>query len=175
MSISEDPLLNAVYGGIKEDIKLLLGADRFRGALLLIYAGIDCMASIGMPATQDDVKQVDFVLWADTYIRFPGTDQVTGVELYAARCALLHQYGTSSRINREGRGRQLGYGDDMNPPVRFDKAISSDLVIVSVRALADAFFQGIDRFVVDVFKDPKRARITEQRLNDLILALKPPG
>lgn len=63
----------------------------------------------------------------------------------------------------------------MSPPVRFNPTISLDLVIVSLRALASAFFEGIDRFVVDVFKDPKRRAVAEQRLNELILEMKVPG
>jgi len=43
--LKDDPLANAVYLGIKEDIKTLLSAARFRGALVLIYAGINCMAN----------------------------------------------------------------------------------------------------------------------------------
>ena len=63
--LKEDPLANAVYLGIKEDIKTLLNAERFRGTLLLIYSGIDCMASIGMPERQEDVTRDDFVAWAE--------------------------------------------------------------------------------------------------------------
>lgn len=44
-------------------------------------------------------------------------------------------------------------------------------VIVSVPALADAFFQGIDRHVVDLFKDPERAATANERLDWLILEL----
>lgn len=78
----EDPVTNAIYGGIKEDIKTLLNAERFRGALLLIYAGIDCMASIGMAEGQEDVTRDDFVAWAERYIQFPGKQQLSGRSLF---------------------------------------------------------------------------------------------
>jgi hypothetical protein len=62
----------------------------------------------------------------------------------------------------------------MNPPVRFDPAISPNLVIVSVRALGTAFFQGIDQFLVDIFRDKKRALLANQRAPELFLELSMP-
>jgi len=112
-----------------------------------------------MAEGQEDVTKDDFVAWAERYIQCPGKEQLSGLDLYAARCGLLHQYGIVSRLSREGKCRQLGYGDKMEPPVRFNPTITKDVVIVSVHALAEAFFQGSDRFVVDVFKDPKRAEV----------------
>jgi len=171
MNFREDPLWNAVYGGIKEDINLMLGAERFRGALILLYAGMDCMASIARPDGQEDVTRDDFIAWTERYIEFPGKHQLTGLDLYAARCALLHQYGIESRLSREGKCRQLGYADKMSPPVKVDPSISPDFVIVSIHALVEAFFLGTDRFVVDVFKDARRGAVAERRFRDLILEL----
>jgi hypothetical protein len=42
---------------------------------------------------------------------------------------------------------------------------------VSVHALADAFFLGVDKFLVDLFADEKKAPIAEQRLKKLIQEL----
>jgi hypothetical protein len=64
-NLSDDPLTNAIYLGIKPDITTLLEAKRYRGALLLIYAAIDCMASLARPAGQIDVHRDDFVAWSE--------------------------------------------------------------------------------------------------------------
>src|SRR5262245_13001345 len=104
-SLAEEPLTNAIYLGIKQDIDTLLRANGYRGALILTYAAIDCMASLAMPDGRTEVRRQDFVEWAQKYIRFPGKHQLTGMELYGARCALLHQYGTESRSSREGKCR----------------------------------------------------------------------
>ncbi len=36
------------------------------------------MASIGMPATQEDVTRDDFVKWAERYIQSPGARDLPG-------------------------------------------------------------------------------------------------
>lgn len=47
----------------------------------------------------------------------------------------------------------LGYMSKSVPEVRFNPNVTSDLVLVSVPALAEAFFAGVDKFLVHVFAD----------------------
>jgi hypothetical protein len=49
--------------------------------------------------------------------------------------------------------------------VRYDPTIDSAVVVVSVPALKDAFFKGIDAFLVNAFADQSRHAILEERLN----------
>jgi len=60
--------------------------------------------------------------------------------------------------------------DKSVPEIRFDPSVSMDLVLVSVPALADAFFSGIDQLLVDVFADKKKRPIADQRLQKLVQA-----
>lgn len=169
MSVSEDPIVNAVYGGIKTDIEHLLSARRFRGALILIYAGIDSMAYLRMNPNKEEVDRADFVEWAERYVRFQGSEQLNGLDLYGARCSLLHQYSVFSRLSKEGKCRIIGYADHMESPVRYDPSKSERMVMVSVQHLAEAFFRGIDQFLVDAFSDPNRKPLIEKRLRQLIV------
>ena len=57
----------------------------------------------------------------------------------------------------------VGYVDHMIPEVRYDPRIRADFVIVSVHALAHAFFTGIDKFLVDLFSDSAKAKVAEER------------
>jgi len=59
------------------------------------------------------------------------------------------------------------YMDKGVPEVR-SKPDVDDLVIVSVSALADAFFEGIDAFLVDLFSNKEKAAIAEERLKELM-------
>ena len=145
--------------------------DCLGSAVILILSGIDSMAYLAMPATQDDVTRSDFVRWAEQYIKFPCNEQLTGLDLYGARCAMLHNYGIASDLSRKGKCRQIGYMDRSVPEVRFEPKVSRDLVLVSVPALADAFFSGVDKFLLDLFVDKKMASVAEQRLEKLVQAM----
>jgi hypothetical protein len=165
--LSKDPIINVVHKGIKEDIRVLLSVKRYRGVLILVYSGIDTMAFIGMPEGQVEVKSQDFIEWADKYIRFPCTEQVTGEELYGARCGILHTYTPHSRLSRAGKCRILGYMDKGVPEVRYNPQKSTELVMVSVPAIVDAFFSGIDKFLIDLYTEKQKARVADERFKQL--------
>ena len=169
--LSRDPIINAIQNGIKAGIRVTLERDCLGSAVILIFSGIDAMAYLEMPAGQDDVTRNDFVRWTERYIKFPCKDQLTGLDLYGARCAMLHNYGIASDLSRKGKCRQVGYMDKSVPEVRYEPNVSRDLVLVSVRALADAFFSGVDKFLVDLFLDKKKAPVAEQRLEKLVQAI----
>jgi hypothetical protein len=164
-SVEKDPIINAIYGGIKRGIQVAIENECFDAAIILILSGMDSMAFLGMPSDQQDVKKDDFVKWADRYIRFPCDDQLTGLDLYGARCAMIHSYGVVSDLSRKGQCRMVAYMDESVPEVRYNPAVTKDLVLVSVTALAEAFYNGIDRFLVDLFADKNRSEIAEKRLN----------
>jgi hypothetical protein len=81
-SIETDPIINAINDGIRGDIAFNLKHARYRATLILTYPAIDAMAYLDMPAIQTDVARKDFIRWASRHIRFPGTEQLTGEDLY---------------------------------------------------------------------------------------------
>lgn len=167
MELSTDPIINVVLNGIKREIRVVLENGCLRAVVILIYSGIDSMAFLGMPAGQTDVTAEDFISWVDRYVHFPCADQLTGNDLYGARCAMLHRYGSESRKSRKGECRQVGYLDRSVPEVRFNPAVSTGLALVSVPALAAAFFAGVDRYLVDLYKDSRRGKLADERLKTM--------
>lgn len=169
--LSRDPVVNAVNNGIRRGIQVALDSGAYGSAVILIYSGIDSMAYLDMPAEQEDVTKGDFIRWADRYIEFPCEHQVPGADLYGARCAMLHNYSVFSRMSRKGACRVVGYMDHAVPEVVFNPEVNSDLVLISVRGLAEAYFRGIDRFLVDAFSSDNRRELLESRLRRLVQCL----
>jgi hypothetical protein len=98
--LSDDPIINVIHGGIRKGIIVTIENGCLGSAVILILSAIDAMAYLSMPESQQDVTRTDFVRWADKYTRFPGREQLTGEDLYGARCAMLHSYGARSRMSR---------------------------------------------------------------------------
>jgi hypothetical protein len=168
---SEDSVTNVVYQQIKPSIQVALDNQCWEAAVILIYAGIDAMAYLNMPADQIDVKRQDFVDWANGYISFPCKEQPTGLELYSGRCGMLHTYSTFSKLTREGGCRVIGYTDEMYPEVCYESEIDPTLVLVSIPALARAFYEGLDQFLPELFSDREKAPIAEQRFENIATAI----
>ena len=169
--LTRDPVFNIIHNCIKRSIRILLANECFRGAILLIYSGIDTMAFLDMPCNQKEVQSKDFIKWADRYIRFPCNEQLTGEEMYSARCGMLHSYSPYSRSTRDGRCRIVGYVDKSVPEIRYDPNVSKELVLVSVVALSEAFFLGVDQFLIDLYSDAKKAATADERFNFLVQCL----
>jgi len=169
--LARDPVINAINNGIRRGIEVTIANGCHRSAVVLIYSGMDSMAFLAMPKEQTDVTGKDFIDWADRYIKFRCKDQLTGADLYGARCAMVHTYSVYSRMSREGKARIIGYMDKSVPEVRYEPAVNKELVLVSVPALAEAFFTGIDRFLVDAFTAKARAPIIEERMRKLVQCL----
>jgi len=165
---SSDPVVNVYYGQIKRSIVVCLENQCWDAAVKLIFSGIDTMAFLGMPENQTDVQRNDFITWVEQYIRFPCKEQVTGLDLYGARCGMLHNHSVYSSLAREGKCRWVGYMDKSIPEVKYDPAASKDLVLVSISALAESFFAGVDRFLIDVFSNSDKAKIAEGRLKEMV-------
>lgn len=78
-------------------------------ALTLIYSTIDIMAWLNRDENHADVDANDFVRWVETYL-LPDSDlPCTAIDLYAARCSLVHSYTAESRLSRMGKASQIYY------------------------------------------------------------------
>jgi hypothetical protein len=169
-TLSEDPIINVVMNGIKRGITVELDNRCYGAAAILMLCAMDAMAFLTMAEAQEDVTKTDFINWAEKYIRFPGAEQLTGADLYGARCGMLHSYGVRSRMSRNGECRMLGYVDRSDPPIRFNPEVSKELVLVSLEGLREALFAGIDRFLIDVYKnrDSPQAKLADKRFETLV-------
>ncbi len=151
MEFSRDPVVNVIYRGIKDPIRLCMDNDAQRAALQLMYAAIDNFATLGLPHQRTKSTRTDYAGWCDRYLKFNSQEEVSGIEWFAARCGLLHSYTAESDLSRTGKVRMISYYGGSGPDIIYNPQKSTDLVMVRVEGLIGAFFSGVDRFVVDLY------------------------
>ena len=71
-------------------------------------------------------------------------------------------------MSRDGKARIIGYMDKSVPEIRFQPRVDPGMVLVSVSGLAEAFFKGVDSFLVDIFADRGRASVAERRIESIV-------
>src|SRR5438093_13025252 len=81
--------------------------------LTLIYAGIDAMAWLSKPKETDPVGE-SFQEWAKTYLLTSyqsevGTPDQLALDLYSARCAVLHAQIAESDLSKKAKAREVHY------------------------------------------------------------------
>ena len=167
---NKERILKTVQSEIKDPIKIVLKNKKYRSAVMLILTGIDTMAYLSMPAGKKTQDCYDFIEWADRHIPFEGKEKLTGLELYIARCITLHSYSDYSSIMSLGNCRKIEYADQSNPDATdYNPEESDKTVKVSVHALSDAFFKGLDRFFDYLFLNKEKALAAEKRIDELML------
>ena len=148
-----------------EAIALCLDRNYPFAALILLYVSIDTLGWIAAEREDAPVGK-RFVAWIERYMLPDAGLPCNGVDLYAARCGLLHRLSWESDLSVAGRARELYFVWGNRPlgvladflAERNDRAIA-----MRIEDLLRAFHVGIRRFVEDLQRDPPRAAVAAER------------
>jgi len=151
-------------------IKMCIYAQLIMPAITLIYSGIDVAASIGRPEGQLEVAKRDFVTWAEEHMACKTSLGVSGLDLYAARCGVLHSSTAESNLWRRNQAIRIFYAWG-NARVEEESATIGKLGkserLIHVDTLFDAFTSGLADFIVSVDKDEERKALALSRASSM--------
>jgi hypothetical protein len=166
---SDHPIVSALANGIVREVHENRKAGLVRAALILMYCGIDQVAFLGLPAGVGSSNRTYFAQWVEKYMFTKGHPVLTGMDLYAARCALAHKYGSTSELHEAGKvTRELVYGIG-GPAVAYYSPQQPGLVVVDVNLLVDAFIKGVSKFCDDVMNSDEDYRnAVNERLHTML-------
>jgi hypothetical protein len=132
-------------------------------ALILIFSGIDTVG--WLDSTEEFATRTSFTKWADTYLLSAKPLACTSLDLYAARCGLLHTFTPDSKLRSEGKARYIIYAWGTASVEELQRSIdltknADKYVALHVNDLYETWQSGVSRFCEEVEKDPERkARI----------------
>lgn len=170
-----DPIMNAIFGTMCDDIHFLLDNERPISAVILIFSAIDAMSHLGRPKNKPEADGNDFQEWVERYFRVSGETIVKPLEWWAARCAIIHTYGAYSRSHKKSGVRLMTWITGETPGTRVHKVDGDSLLCVNVKLMYHALRSGIEKFFIDVCKDNTKKAIVEKRLRELLQAVRPAG
>ena len=157
------PGLSSLVDDICESIAILLESLHEKPALILLYSGIDILGALD---TDDGLaRQESFVRWADVFMKPLDQLGCSGLELYSARCGLLHALSPLARLTKAGKAREFAYVT--YPPFSPDQNVAGDLFVVHLPMLWVAFRDGAKRFIDDVGRDVARTGRIERNLDNV--------
>lgn len=168
----------SVTGDLVSAIDSLLRSELRLPALLILYAGIDIMASLNRPESRSEVNPSDFLEWADRYLLHGTHLACSSEDLYGARCGLMHTYTAESRSSRSGKANQIWYAwgtgrvDDLQELIDAADDVPS-AVAVHVDDLFHAFRRGVKLFKRSLYDDPKKANLVYERANKFFANMPP--
>lgn len=146
-------LFNDCCENIIKSIAQCIKGKYFMPSLILIYSGVDIMSWFNLSITQEEVQCKDFVDWVEKYL-LPGSKlKCSGIDLYAARCSIVHSYSFESRKTKKGKARRIYYAwgngrvEDLKKIILFH---GENAISVHINDLFSAFKQGIKEFRTDI-------------------------
>lgn len=144
--------------------------ERILPGLVLVYAGIDIMASLSWPTASKKKQGETFKGWVKKYLQ-PADLGCGDVDLWAARCGLLHAYSAESSLSDKGKARKIYYSWGNAKPEALQKWIdelNKPAVAVSVDRLFQAFYDALLRLASDMESDQHLAQKIYERANKIL-------
>jgi hypothetical protein len=124
--------------------------ERDFAALILLYAEMDFISSLSRPVSQPDTNEGVFEDWVARYMLPDSNLKCKAVDIYAARCGVLHTLSVASKKSRSGIAKTLGYAykrDEVNKLQSIADSKGQGVVVVSMPDYREAFYKGICRFL----------------------------
>jgi hypothetical protein len=158
-----------------ESIEDCFAKNRILPCLALVYSGIDVVASL--EAKPNEKVKAYFVKWVESYLLKAGSLKCSGIELYAARCGIVHTFTSRSDFSKKGKARSIYYAWGNAEVSDFERASTilgrSDVVMIHVRDLIDTFRQAVVNFLDDIEAQPHREQKIESALGHWFMDLNP--
>ena len=122
--------------------------------LSLIYTTIDSISWLAYGDVEDSTKK-RFIQWSETYLLPLHIDNCSSIDLYSARCSILHGLSWESNLSKNHKAKRIVYSLGMNTENSFelDKQIFSqdyvtsvhiDSLIASLKTAVNKFFKDVD-------------------------------
>ena len=128
-------------------------------ALILIYSGIDTTG--WLDSGEEFSTRTSFKNWVDAYLLKAKPLRCTSLDLYAARCGLLHTFTPDSQLSSSGKARRIYYAwgtgnvQDLQRTIDYTNKFE-EYVAVHVNDLYEALQLGLIRFNEELENDPDR-------------------
>jgi hypothetical protein len=128
-------------------------------ALILIYSAIDTVGWLDSP--DEYANKTSFIKWVEAYLLKVKSLECTALDLYAARCGLLHTFSPDSRLTSKGKARRIYYAWGKASVQHLQRTIdlmekSNELVAVHVNGLYEGWRLGVLKFIEELEKDRER-------------------
>jgi hypothetical protein len=135
-------------------------------ALILTYSGIDALGWLAAPDITRPVRE-RFTSWVDTSMLPAKPLGCTAIELYSARCGILHTMTADSHLSARDGVRRIAYawggGNATELPRLADRVSRGQIVAVHISDLAEALRLGTALMFERAERDAElNARITER-------------
>jgi hypothetical protein len=159
---------NAIKG-LVDEIQTCEKAGTTTSAVAMAFVCMDTMAYLSLPAGRETQGKADFIAWVDAYLKGHKDQpyQYRGLDVYGARCAMLHAFGSESDFHEKNQdANKFAYHDGGKHA--FDPAVDERLVIIGTASFLNDVVHAISVFLEDCKKNADLRTRVERRLQKVL-------
>lgn len=134
------------HRGMLRGIEAALDAQCMVSAVTLCYATIDALSALSRPEDQRDTNRTVFIDWIDSYLLPAPGLECTAIDLYGARCGILHTYRPESALSVAGDAPPIFYQWRDGPPAAYERDLPDNALVINVESLVQAVRTGAEKF-----------------------------
>jgi len=145
-------------------------------SLAMAYICIDALANLARPLNKQRVTRSDFKEWVDTYLKTHPEQpyHYRGKDVYAARCALLHTYGSEVELHEEDPDTII-FGYHNGGKHQYNPDINRGLAIIGTKSFINDVIIAAESFLENCRNDASLRHRVESRLNKFLKAFPYPN
>lgn len=165
------------YDDIFKTIEEAILTDRIIPALILLFSAIDSFSALASLKGRSDRSA--FLEWVKKWMIDGWTLPCNEIDIYSARCALLHQQTSKSDLTNGGKAREIFYSwgnrktEDLQIFIN-DKGRTDEIVVVKLEDLVSAFRKGMADCYDEIQDDSIKFKIFKEEAQKMFVLIKPP-
>lgn len=151
-----------------DEIKTCEKAGANTSAIAMAFVCMDTMAYLSLPAGRETQGKNDFISWVDLYLKGHEDQpyQYRGLDVYGARCAILHAFGSDSDFHKKHEdAKKFGYHDGGKHT--FNLSVDERLVVISIPSFLNDVVHAVIIFLEECAKNSELRERVEGRLPKL--------
>lgn len=156
-------------------LSLLYNAKLYGQMLVLLYSFIDSAGLLDAPSTQIKATGESFKNWVKKYMLGDPRVNFNEVDLWSARCAVLHTFTSQSDISNSGQARELQYysGPKDSPQAQAFVVAAASIdggkhIPVHIEDTYLVFLEALKKFPLDLSTNCDSNPAYEQRLRKVL-------
>lgn len=168
MSTNHDNNWQVIIGLVSE-LKRCDEHNFTTASVAMAFICIDTIASLGRPKGKPKVTRSDFKQWVDAHLKCNPEQpyKYRGKDVYAARCAFLHTYGSEAELHEQDPDT-IKYAYHDGGRHEYNPNIEKGLVIIGTKSFINDVICAVESFLKMCGNDSElRARVEERLPNVL--------
>ncbi|MCL1127603.1 hypothetical protein [Shewanella surugensis] len=151
--------------GLVSELKKCDEQNFTTASLAMAFICIDALASLGRAANKERVTRSDFKNWVNTHLIAHESQpyKYRGKDVYAARCAFLHSYGSKAELHDQDPDTiKFAYHDGGKH--EYKPEIEKGLVLIGVKSFVNDVVYAVESFLKLCAEDSELRNRAQARL-----------